>query len=258
MRLPLPPLPPADRPLYGSCDVSDALLKLKVAHGGFVAGITMFSPERQTGAAKIVGPAYTVRYALLSDAAPKHPTHYVGNSPVSATATGPSKNGRALTTPVPSPQIDAVPAGAVLFVSSPRTPNAVFGGLMATRAQYRGCVGAVIDGRLRDLQEHRDLYFPVFARDVGTTAPAEVAKVVGVNVPVQLQPEGQAEAAATPTVVHPGDYVIADLNGVVVLPHSLAAEALPLMKKQVAADEQLAAALRGGASFVEASSKFRG
>ncbi|EFX00078.1 ribonuclease e inhibitor rraa/dimethylmenaquinone methyltransferase [Grosmannia clavigera kw1407] len=218
---------------FSTCDVSDALLKLKVPHGGFLAGITMYSPERQTGATKIVGPAYTVKYALLSDPAAKHPTHY----------------------------IDAVPEGAVLFVSSPRTPNAVFGGLMATRAQYRGCTGAVIDGRLRDLQEHRDLRFPVFARDVGTTAPAEVAKVVGIDVAVQLQPEGQAEAGAITTanaIIHPGDYVIADLNGVVVLPRGLAAQALSLIKKQVTADEQLATALRGGASFAEASKKFRG
>lgn len=207
---------------FTTCDVSDALLKLKVPHGGFLAGITLFSPERRAGTTKIVGPAYTVKYAPLDDPAPKHAKHY----------------------------IDSVPAGAVLFIASPRTPNAVFGGLMATRAQFLGSVGAVIDGRLRDLQEHRDLGFPVFARDVGTTAPAEVAKVVGIDVPVQLQ-----EGSAT---VHPGDYVIADLNGVVLLPRALAEQALPLMRKQVTADEQVAAALREGMSFVEASKKFRG
>lgn len=48
---------------------------------------------------------------------------------------------------------------------------------MSTRAQYSGAVGTVIDGRLRDLQEHRDLGFPVFAREVGTTAPQEVVRV---------------------------------------------------------------------------------
>lgn len=39
--------------------------------------------------------------------------------------------------------------------------NACYGGLMSNRAKYLGAVGTVIDGRLRDLQEHRDLEFPV-------------------------------------------------------------------------------------------------
>lgn len=58
--------------------------------------------------------------------------------------------------------MDQVPKDAVVFLSQP-TPhiNAVFGGLMALRAQRIGAAGAVVDGRLRDLQEHRDLEFPV-------------------------------------------------------------------------------------------------
>ena len=132
-------------------------------------------------------------------------------------------------------------------------PNAVFGGLMSTRAQVRGAVGTVIDGRLRDLQEHRDLGFPVFARDVSTTAPQEMAKVVGVDVPVHFSgPHGQD------VTISPGDYIVADLNGVVVLPRALAAQAIPLMQPQVSADEQMAVAIKGGMSFVEASKKFRG
>lgn len=69
---------------------------------------------------------------------------------------------------------------------------------MSNRAKYLGAVGTIIDGRLRDLQEHRDLQYPVrrsrfqlvkrmltnlqvFARDVGTTAPQEVARVSEVS-----------------------------------------------------------------------------
>lgn len=58
--------------------------------------------------------------------------------------------------------MDKVPRDAVVFLSQPLPhTNAVFGGLMALRAQQVGAVGTVIDGRLRDLQEHRDLGFPV-------------------------------------------------------------------------------------------------
>ena len=61
-----------------------------------------------------------------------------------------------------SRQIDGIPQGAVVFISAPpKMINACYGGLMSNRARYLGAVGTVIDGRLRDLQEHRDLEYPV-------------------------------------------------------------------------------------------------
>ena len=49
-----------------------------------------------------------------------------------------------------------------MFVSCPpKTPNAVYGGLMTTRAKASGAVGSVIDGRFRDLQEQREQNYPV-------------------------------------------------------------------------------------------------
>lgn len=49
-----------------------------------------------------------------------------------------------------------------MFVSCPaKTPNAVYGGLMSMRARASGAVGSVIDGRFRDLEEQRDLGYPV-------------------------------------------------------------------------------------------------
>ncbi|OAQ83855.1 ribonuclease e inhibitor rraa dimethylmenaquinone methyltransferase protein [Purpureocillium lilacinum] len=209
---------------YTTCDISDALCKLKYPNGGFLSGLTMWSPTRQAGPTKIVGPAYTVKYVKLDDPTPKLPTHY----------------------------IDTVPEGSVIFVSCPpKVPNAVYGGLMSMRARASKAVGSVIDGRFRDLEEQRSLGFPIFARDVGTAPPYELVKVTAVNVPVRLQAEEQD------ITINPGDYLIADLNGVVVLPKDLAEAALPLMAKQVAADTKVAAALQEGISFTEASAKFR-
>jgi regulator of RNase E activity RraA len=72
-----------------------------------------------------------------------------------------------------------------------------------------------------------------------------------VNVPVKLQTDEQD------MTINPGDYLIGDLNGVVVLPKELAEKAIPLMAKQVTADEKMAAAIKEGMSFAEASRKFR-
>lgn len=75
--------------------------------------------------------------------------------------------------------------------------------------------------------------------------------MVGVNVPVKLATNDQD------MTVNAGDYLIADLNGVVVLPKALAEQALPLMKKQVEADSKMAEEIKKGMSFTEASKKFR-
>ena len=56
-------------------------MKLKVPHGGFLAGLTLWSPKRQEGATKIVGPAYTVKYVRKSyENGSKVTGHYVRQS----------------------------------------------------------------------------------------------------------------------------------------------------------------------------------
>ncbi|PCG98920.1 Ribonuclease E inhibitor RraA/Dimethylmenaquinone methyltransferase [Penicillium occitanis (nom. inval.)] len=208
---------------YTTCDVSDALCSLGFPHGGFLPGLKLWSPEPQQGSTKIIGPAYTVKYVPVDDPAPKHASHY----------------------------IDSVPEGAIIFISSPKTPNAVYGGLMSTRAQASRAAGTIVDGRFRDLQEQRALNYPVFARDVGTAPPYGAVKVVGVNVPIQLQSDGQE------LTINPGDYLVGDLNGVVVLPQDQVKKALPLMAKQGEADAKMAVAIKEGMPFTEASRKFR-
>jgi len=80
-----------------------------------------------------------------------------------------------------------------------------------------------------------ELMCQVFGRDVGTAPPYEEQNMT----------------------INPGDYLIADLNGVVVLLKELAAQALPLMGKQVDADSKMAVAIKNGMNFSEASKKFR-
>ncbi|KAJ4421163.1 hypothetical protein N0V82_003928 [Gnomoniopsis sp. IMI 355080] len=212
---------------FTTCDISQALVHLGYRNGGFLSGLTMWSPERQAGATKLIGPAYTVKYAPKDDPAPKLQSHY----------------------------IDSVPEGAVVFVSCPPgIPNGLWSSLVAARGQARGAAGAIIDGRIRDLGEHRERLpnFPIFGRDTGTAPPHELVKVIAVDVPVQLASEHQD------MTIQPGDYLIGDLNGVVVLPKEAIGDVVAVAKKQVEADARMMEEINKGMSLAEASKKFRG
>ncbi|KAK0255095.1 hypothetical protein LTR48_001247 [Friedmanniomyces endolithicus] len=228
---------------YTSCDVADALSKLKVPHGGFLAGLTMWSPKRQDGPTKVVGPAYTVRYVRKNyENEPQPSGHYV-----SSFHQHQYSDERLI-----SLQIDSIPSGSVVFISAPaRSINACYGGLMSTRAKYSGAVGTIVDGRLRDLQEHRDLDYPVFARDVGTTAPAETMRVAAINEPVRLNSDDQD------AVINPGDILVGDLNGVVCIPQHLAEKVVELIPSQLEADEKVAADIKNGRLVAESMKEHR-
>jgi regulator of RNase E activity RraA len=58
-------------------------------------------------------------------------------------------------------------------------------------------------------------------------------------------------------LIHPGDYIIADLDGVVCLPKDLAERAIGLIPSQVEADQRMAKAIKDGVTFSEASKKYR-
>ena len=86
---------------------------------------------------------------------------------------------------------------------------------------------------------------------MGTTPPGPLFKVVAVNEPVKVGNDGQE------ITINSGDYLVGDVNGVVVLPKELAEQALPLMAKQVAADSKMAVEIQKGMTFAEASKRFR-
>ncbi|KAF2135835.1 uncharacterized protein K452DRAFT_322830 [Aplosporella prunicola CBS 121167] len=211
---------------WSSCDVADGLSRLKHVHGGFLDGLVMHSPEFQAGSTKIVGPAFTVKFV------PKGDTE------------APSVQGN---------YIDQTPKGAVVFLSQPLPHvNAVYGGLMSLRAQHSGAAGVVVDGRVRDLQEHRDLGFPVFARSVGTTAGGAVCRPSLIGEPVRLN-SGDQEAW-----VRQGDYVVADLNGVVVVPADVVEKVLDLIPGIVEADEKCVEGIKAGRTVQDVFKEFRG
>ncbi|KAI0085185.1 RraA-like protein [Irpex rosettiformis] len=218
---------------YSTCELSDALIKLGVPHGGYIPDIHMFSPSSTgSGDTRICGPAYTVQMVLGSDtSAPKLSQHFV----------------------------DTTPSGSVVVVAAPpQVKNAVWGGLMTAGAQRRGALGVVISGRCRDLSEHRAANFPVFARGHSTLGQSPFTRPSAINVPVTIGPEGVAPGAFPEAIVNPGDLVIADEDGVVFVPPTLVEQVLTLAEKGRAVDAKCMEDIRAGSGVQEAFKKHRG
>ena len=113
--------------------------------------------------------------------------------------------------------IDSAPAGSVyVMVLEEGGDYAGIGGLMATAMKYRGLVGAVIDGSVRDTPQIRKLQFPVFSRGVVPSTTINHYRFAGVNVPV----------TCAGVRVNAGDIVVADEDGVAVVPRARAADVL--------------------------------
>ena len=112
--------------------------------------------------------------------------------------------------------LDTLRPGDVLVVNGHGVRDrALVGELIAERLRARGCVGLVIDGAVRDAADLEAIGFPVFARAVTPAGPYRNGPF-RVGLPV----------AVGGVVVHPGDVVVADGDGVAVVPASEASEVL--------------------------------
>ena len=108
--------------------------------------------------------------------------------------------------------INQAPAGSVIVCDGHACDAGVLmGGLMSTLAQRRGVVGAVIDGAVRDVEDILELDFPVFSRYV-TPKSGTFAQLGDVDMPI----------TCGSVIVNPEDIIVADVNGVIVVPSSLA------------------------------------
>src|SRR5947209_13765109 len=121
--------------------------------------------------------------------------------------------------------IDEAAAGSVYVMSlEDGLDYAGLGGLMTTAMKYRGLAGAVVDGGVRDTPQIARLQFPVFSRGIVPSTTVNHFRVAGKNVPVVC--------AGVP--VRPADIIVADLDGVVVVPRE---NALEILKKAQQLDE---------------------
>jgi len=138
--------------------------------------------------------------------------------------------------------IEAAGAGDIVVVDNRgRCDTGGWGGLLSLAASVKGLAGAVVDGACRDVDEASDLGFPLFAR-AGVTRTAR-GRVIEDATNVQIEFCG--------VVVRPGDLVIADWTGVVIVAADRAEEVLATAEDIAARETRMAEAVRAGRPIAE-------
>lgn len=192
-----------------TCGVSDALDRLGLR--GATIGIRPVWP-----CPRIVGRAVTVK---IKPAGLDKSTQHIG-----------------------TPAIEAAQPGDVIVVDNSGRPDvSVWGGLLSLASKVKGLSGVVIDGACRDVDDSRDVGFPVFARTaVPVTARGRV-----------MQTSFNEEVQFGSVQVHPGDLVIADHSGVVIIPKEKEEEVMTQAEALVQTEAKMAEGIRAGRPVVE-------
>lgn len=116
---------------------------------------------------------------------------------------------------------EAEPGSVLVYVMEDGLEVAAMGNLMATTAKVRGLSGAVIDGSVRDIAELRRMGFPAWSRRVSPAT--SIGRMVSVDKQIAVKCAG--------VLVRPGDYIVADPDGVVVVPAEAAEKVVALLKQ---------------------------
>ncbi len=157
-----------------------------------IAGIAPLNPA----AGRVFGPAYTLRYIPARE-----------DLTTSAAMASPENPHRKA--------VETAPPGHVLVVDTHGMDvSGTFGDILVARLHVRGVAGIVSDGPMRDVAELRRMPLPVFAR--GNAAPPSYTSMMAVDAQVAVSCGGVA--------TFPGDIVVGDADGVVVVPAHLARE----------------------------------
>ena len=124
--------------------------------------------------------------------------------------------------------------------------SGVWGELLSTASRNAGCVGAIVDGAVRDVQKMRSMGFPIFARGTCIYDSLNRQRVVDYDVPVEIDS----------VRFSPGDLVFADVDGIVVVPQDVEAEAIRRAWTKVHNEGKVRAAIAAGMKATDAYRKF--
>lgn len=124
--------------------------------------------------------------------------------------------------------------------------SGIWGELLSTAARNTGCVGAIVDGAVRDVAKMRAMPFPVLARGTSPYDSQNRQRVIDYDVPVEIGG----------VMFQPGDLVFADVDGVVVVPQAVEQEALTRAWNKVHEENITRDAIKAGMKATEAYKKF--
>jgi len=132
------------------------------------------------------------------------------------------------------------PGCVVVMASGGYTGSALIGGNIAASYRRHGCAGLVLDGAVRDPQEVRS-FLPAFATHVTPRRPGGRWNVVAYGGPIAMPGQGNGEV-----IVHPGDLILGDASGVVVIPGAIAGAVLDAADRLVPLEKKVLADIKRG------------
>lgn len=143
--------------------------------------------------------------------------------------------------------IDAADAGDIIIIDNRGDlENNCWGEILSMGAKMKGISGVVVDGAARDIDMCKEFEFPVYAR--GT---------VPITARGRIMQESFNEAIRIGDIqVRPGDIVMADINGIVIVPVEKLDEVLDTADQILQKEEAMVEELRKGASMIEVDKKF--
>lgn len=143
--------------------------------------------------------------------------------------------------------VDACRADDVIIAAAGGSMRSgIWGELLSTAARNSGCAGAIVDGAVRDVAKMTAMSFPVFARGRCVYDSMNRQRVIDVDVSVEIAGVRFA----------PGDLVIADDDGVLVVPRAIETEAIGRAWAKVHAENVTRDAIKAGMKAVEAYAKY--
>jgi 4-hydroxy-4-methyl-2-oxoglutarate aldolase len=137
---------------------------------------------------------------------------------------------------------DLGPDDVVVLDNQGRLDTTVWGDLLTTTAHRRNVAGTVIDGVCRDVDRSLDLGYPIFSRGNWMRTGKDRVRVEATQVPVSI---GGIR-------VEPGDHLVGDGDGLVVVPAARVAEVLATAEAIELAENTIRAAVEAGASLRDA------